>query len=145
MGKVLGKGPIYIGANAVLHMGSWSINGTNAVETFVDLEDNAQQSDYGMQTFAGSAAGINALEDTTGQDLLRAAFMGKTKITDIKFYETYSEVVDDKVVYWKPKAGAGGLVISGLETSKDSGSETSKVNFSFSNDGLMERVVETVV
>jgi len=144
MAKVTGKGPIYIGATAVLHMGSWSIDGANAVEEFVDLVDNSKSADYGVQSYSGTGSGVNALADTTGQDLIRAAFTDKTKMTDIKFYEVFTDVTGEKAVYWTPKTGSLGLVITSIKSGKDGGSETSKFSFDFTCDGLMEYKVETI-
>lgn len=146
MSKVIGTGPIYVGSTPapVLHMGSWSVNVSNEVSTFADLQTNAQQSDYGLQSYTGSAEGVTALEDTSGQDVLVAAALDKTKVKDIKFYEKYTAEVGEKVVYWQPKADSGGIVVSTCNVRKDGGSETSTISFSFTNDGLMERKVETV-
>jgi len=144
MSKISGNGPIYLGSNAALHMGSWSLNGNNESVGDYDLVDNSKQVDYGAQSYTGSCTGVAALEDTTGQDLLLAAFTNKTKITDIKFYEVFTAVSAEKTVHWSPVSGAGGLVFTSMEISKDGGSETSKISFSFECDGLMERVVTTV-
>lgn len=145
MSKISGVGPIHLGSDPALHMGAWNIEGTNEVVSDFDLIDNSKSNDYGAQSYSGSASGVSALEDTTGQDILMAAFTDKTKITDIKFYLAYSEVVDEKNVYWTPKAGSGGLLITSISEGKDGGSETSKISFNFTNDGLMEKKVETVV
>lgn len=144
MSKVQGTGPIYISTAAALHMGSWSINGTNEVVEDYDLVDNSRQADYGVQSYSGSASGVNALEDTTGQDVLKNAFKNKTKLTDIKFYLNYTTETGEKAVYWQPTSGSGGVLITSLELGKDGGSETSKISFSWTCDGLMEEVVETV-
>ena len=144
MSKVEGTGPIYLGSNAAMHMGSWSLTGTNEVVEDYDLVDNARQADYGAQSYSGNASGVNALEDTTGQDLIKAAFKNKTKISDIKFYLRYTATSSEKAVYWKPTSTSGGVLITSLELGKDGGSETSKISFSWTCDGLMEEVVETI-
>ena len=144
MAKIEGVGPIYIGENAVVHMGSWSLNGTNEVVEDYDLVDNSRQADYGSQSFSGEMSGVSALEDTTGQALIEAAFTGKTKILNIKYYLTHSTTATEKVVYWAPKSTSGGILITSFSNGKDGGSETSKCSFSWTCDGLMEKTVETL-
>lgn len=144
MSKITGVGPIHIDDVAALHMGSWSLSGKNEIVEDYDLINNSRQADYGSQSFSGSCSGVNALEDTTGQDVLETAFLQKEKITDIKFYQTYSTTVSDKIVYWTPDESSGGILIESFDTGKDGGSETSKCSFSWTCDGLMKKVVETV-
>ena len=144
MAKVTGKGPIYIGAAPVLEMGSWSLNIANEVVTFNDLQTNATTADYGTQSYTGNCSGLTALNDTTGQDLLVAACVGKTKIDDIKIYENYTTTAGEYNIYWAPVTGSPGIVVQSQSITKDGGSETTKVEFAFTNDGLMERKVVVV-
>lgn len=142
--KLTGKGPILIDTSVVLDMASWSVDITNELETQAELETGAQSTDYGLQSFSGSAEGVSALEDTTGQDLVRDASVNKVKIKNIKFYERYSVTEGDKVAYWQPKPTSNGIVISQFGSKKDGGSSTTKISFSFTNDGEMERKVDTL-
>lgn len=144
MSKISGKGPIMIGANKVLHMASWSIDIDANMDTNVELDSDWEQADYGVLSYGGSASGLSASDDTTGQDMIESALLNKTKITDIKFYQNFTEVSAEKNVYWSPKAGEGGILISKCGLSKDGGSETTKVNFSFKGDGMIEKKVVVV-
>ncbi len=144
MSKIQGVGPIYIGDNPVLHMGSWSFQGGNSVVKFADLQTNTEQVDYGLQSFSGSFEGLAALEDTTGQEILRNSHLNKEKILNLKIYLKYSDVSGEQVIYWRTKAGQGGVVVSSYSEKKDGGSETASISVSFDHDGVMERVTETL-
>ena len=99
------KGKVTLGANTVLGMGTWSWSGLNR-DLLEDTEFSDEADDYiysllrcGTISFSGNYK----KDDTTGQDVLRAALLNQTEITDIRFYV-------DSVSYFTPNntTGAGG-------------------------------------
>lgn len=87
---------VTIGAdNNILGMGQWEISGTSYAEL-----DDTEFGDSDMKRLRGIRTGGTATfsgkykrDDTTGQDVLMAAFFAGTNITDIKFW------VDDSWYY----------------------------------------------
>ncbi len=91
------KGKVTLGANTVVGMGSWKLNGitVDQLET-TSFGDTAKQYitgllDYGTVEFSG----LYDPSDASGQQVLIAAMLGNEKITDIRLY------VDD-TSYWTP-------------------------------------------
>ena len=87
------------GANKILGMGTWSINGITSDQ----LEDTEFGDDwktylYGLKD--GGQVSFNGYydpADSTGQDILRSANENETELTDLRFY------VDDNS-YWRPNS-----------------------------------------
>ena len=98
---------VTLAANNVLGMGSWTISGTSVAELDdTEFGDAYQQQLLGLIT--GGTVEFNGhykVDDTQGQDLLRAAFYLKSNIADLRFYV-------DAASYYTPNsttAAGGGL------------------------------------
>lgn len=86
---------VTLGANSVLGMGTWSLNGitSDQMDTTV-FDQNWKTFEFGAKD--GGTIGFNGLldpADTTGQDTLRAAQLNNTDISNIRLY------VDDTSYY----------------------------------------------
>lgn len=98
---------VTLGANKILGMGTWEIGG-GTVQELDTTEFGNEFSEIQLGIVTGgnvSFAGIYKKDDTTGQDLIRAAFYFKSDITDLRFYI-------DSVSYYTPNsttAAGGGL------------------------------------
>jgi hypothetical protein len=79
---------ITVDGNRILGIGTWTWSGMS-VATLEDTEflDNHQKFEVGLIN-SGTIEfnGQHKLDDTTGQDVVSAAFQAGTKITDIKLY-----------------------------------------------------------
>ena len=106
LGSKVGKDcKVTIGAHTILGLGTWTITGG----TYPEIEDlDFDSTDTltlrgirtgGTVTFSGNYR----VDDTTGQDMIRAAYWASSDLTTLKFY------VDDASYYaTNSTTGAGG-------------------------------------
>jgi len=113
--KQVYKGKVALGTDTVLGMGTWSHSGL-AREMLDDTEFGDKVKSYLPGILDGgtvSFSGKYKADDTTGQDVLRAALMNGTPISDIRFYT-------DASGYFMPNdsTGAGGGVPASFPISR---------------------------
>jgi hypothetical protein len=111
------KGKVTLGANTVVGMGSWKLNGitVDQLET-TSFGDTAKQFitglvDYGSVEFGG----LYDPADTTGQKVLVDAMLANTKVTNIRLY------VND-TSYWCPNitsVSAAGMYVTAVPIGLD--------------------------
>ena len=101
------KGKVTFGANNVLGMGTWSMDGLSIAQLDdTEFGDDYDQFEFGLIT-SGTVSfnGRYKKDDTQGQDLARQALIYKSDLTDVRFYV-------DSVSYYTPNsttAAGGGL------------------------------------
>jgi len=101
---------VTLAANNILGMGIWNISG-GSVAALDDTEfgDTYHQQLLGLLTGGPfDFSGHYKVDDTQGQDLLRAAYYAKSNITDIRFYV-------DAASYYTPNSttvAGGGLPVN---------------------------------
>lgn len=129
--KVGRSGKVTVGVTNVLGVGNWEISGST-VDELDDSEFGDDWEQYLLGIIKGgsvSFAGLYKIDDTQGQDIIKAAFYSKSDMTDLRFY------VDD-TSYYLPnsttKAGSGlpaGVPVSCINI-------TSEPTISFDKSGL---------
>lgn len=88
---------VTLGANKVLGIGAWSMDGQTRAETD-DTEFGDDYTKYKFGVIDGGTitfAGNHKKDDTTGQDALEDSFDGATDLTSLRLYV-------DKTSYYEP-------------------------------------------
>ena len=124
---------VTIGADKVLGMGNWTIDpGT------VNRLDNSEFGDDSVKTCSGMKGegtvtfnGNYKPDDTTGQDVIIAAFSNDTLLTDLRFWI-------DGNSYWRPTSGSY-IQITAQPITADM-ADMMKINFTGALNGSMELV-----
>jgi hypothetical protein len=152
MSKLKGDGKVTIGSTTtektVLEISSWKINksrGTNDEGTF-DSGDWMEKS-YTKASWTGSCTGFTADADTTGQDVLEAAFDAGTLLTDLRFYLKHSVTAADKIAYYAADIATdtdAGVLITSYDVEKDQANETSTISFNFEGTGPLKKTTATL-
>lgn len=145
--KRIGKGRVTLGEVVVAQMASWSLSDTVDVDENTTFEDESKAYSYGRDSWSCSIDGISAIDDTTGQEVLKDHKKNKTVAQDIRLYDDYSAEPGESVSYITPDTSinaAAGVLITGIERSKDTASQTSKISFSFQGSGPYKEVTETI-
>lgn len=152
MGKLKGDGKVTVNASTtekvVLDISDWSVDrsaGSNDESTFDDGDWAAKG--YGKKSWGGSCSGFFADADTTGQDVLKAAFAAGTVINDIRFYMEYSVTAAASLEYIAPDTATdatAGIIITSLSIKKDHTNKTTSISFSFDGTGPVLETSTTV-
>ena len=119
MAKYVGKdAKVTIGANTIVAMGNWTVNGISTAE--LDASSFGDQwmtylygmKDGGTVTFSGHAD----LTDTTGQQICLAANVKNSALPDLRFYlnNTSYFVPNQTTDYFAPAALSTGMGTPGL-------------------------------
>jgi len=93
---------VTLGANSVVGMGTWSLSGITS-DQLEDTEFGDEWKTYAFGMKDGGQITFNGLfdpADTTGQDVLKAANLDNTNITNLRLYV-------DNTSYYTPCATAG--------------------------------------
>lgn len=123
--------PVSLGANNVVGMGTWSLSGIASDELEkTEFGDDWKSYKFGLKD--GGTVTFNGLyhpEDTTGQDVLKAANLDNTDITNLRLYvddNSYYEPCQT-TQYWSPLDTTGNpTVLSHVNiTSYDVGADKS--------------------
>ena len=152
MSKLKGDGKVTVNASTteavVLEIASWKINksrGTNDEGTFDDGDWTKKS--YTKASWTGSCTGFVASADTTGQDILEAAFDAGTLLADLRFYLEHSTTVSDEIVYYAADTVTdpdAGVLITSYDVDKDQANETAKISFNFEGTGPLKKTTTTV-
>ncbi len=126
----------------VLEIGNWNIDmSADEIDTTA-FGDGWGKSDVGMLKWSGSMSGFFDPTDSTGQDVLEAAFLAGTLLTDIRFYSQWSDQTGESLVYHTPGTG-GGLRVTAMKVSQDKAG-VANLELSFTGSGPVQKVTGTV-
>ena len=145
---IVGKdGKVTLGANSVVGMGTWSLDGINVEEFDASaFGDEWKSFEYGMKD--GGTVSFNGHytpTDTTGQQMLHLANLYNSALTDLRCYidDTSYYVPSQSTSYFAPGAystGMPGKVSTLTITSYNIGLDKSglgTINFTAKVSGLM--------
>jgi len=152
MALLKGNGKIVINASTtaavVADMADWSLDLTRAVQDAGTFDDGEwSKSFFNKISWSGSFNGYIASLDTTGQDVLQAAFLAGTTVSDIRFYVDYSTTSSDTVEYWVPDFvtdSESGILISSWNIKKDQANKVTNLTCSFTGTGIIKQVRATL-
>lgn len=145
---IVGKdGKVTLGANAIVGMGTWTLDGIQVEEFDASaFNDDWKAFEYGMKD-GGSVSfnGHYTPTDTTGQQMLQLANLYNSALTDLRCYidDTSYYVPSQSTSYFAPGAystGMPGKVSSLTITSFNIGMDKSglgTINFTGKVSGLM--------
>jgi len=147
MAKVGKDGKVTLGANVIVGMGTWNLDGISVEEFDASaFGDDWKSFEYGMKD-GGSVtfSGHYDPTDTTGQQMLQLANLYNSALTDLRFYidDTSYYVPSQSTSYFAPGAystGMPGKVSSVVITSFSIGADKSgleTINFTGKVSGLM--------
>lgn len=130
----------------VAELSDWKITMSASEIDTTSFGDSWGKSDVGMKNWTGSVSGFFDSSDTTGQDVLRAAFEAGTLLADMRFYITYSETSSETIVYVAADTATdanAGLRISSLDIGQDKGG-VATLSMNFTGSGPVTDFTETV-
>ena len=152
MSLLKGNGKIVINSSTtavvIADMADWSLDLSRAVQDAGTFDDGEwSKSFYNKISWSGSMNGYIASIDTTGQDVMEAAFLAGTVIQDIRFYLDYSTTAGDTVEYWAPDTAndsAAGILLSSWNVKKDQANKISNLTSSFTGTGIVKKFRATL-
>jgi len=115
MAKIGKDAKVTLGANSIVGMGTWNLSGISS-DQLEDTEFGDQWKSYLFSVKDGGQVTFSGLydpDDTTGQDVLKAANLDNTNITTLRLYvdnTSYFEACQT-TGYWSPTDTVDNLTV----------------------------------
>jgi len=92
------EGSVMIGANTVAYLNNWKVSIIGSELDTTKFGDTDKRRETGLKSGSGSATGVVAGEDTTGQDVLWTNYQARTAFSLILMVDDTNAITADVII-----------------------------------------------